>query len=282
MNRIDPDRLIQLRAARGLSRQRLAKSSHVSARQIARLEVAEEPVDVRATTMSRLAATLDVEPAVLAGEPPVPTDLGVVDVQPVNVLPDVLVELRKRKGWSRRQLAEAARVSPQMIERTERAARAGQRACADFGAARSFHPGFRRADAQGTDSVPCRIRARSQERMHGPGAGIAGDGLVPSRPKGVHDCDTGDAGLLPWPKGHRLHRLCAHRIAQTRPARCGHRTARPVTAREPARKVEGASQRAMEHPHQRPVADLLRVAGWEPRPHRRSNHRLPLKEGEVS
>ena len=120
MNRIDPDRLTQLRAARGLSRQRLAESSHVSARQIARLEVAEEPVDVRATTMSRLAATLNVEPAVLAGEAPMPEDLGIADAQPVSILPDVLAELRKRKGWSRRQLAEAARVSPQMIERAER------------------------------------------------------------------------------------------------------------------------------------------------------------------
>ena len=120
MNRIDPDRLTQLRAARGLSRQRLAESSHVSARQIARLEVAEEPVDVRATTMSRLAATLDAEPAVLAGEALIPEDLGIADAQPVSILPDVLAELRKRKGWSRRQLAEAARVSPQMIERAER------------------------------------------------------------------------------------------------------------------------------------------------------------------
>ena len=49
-----------------------------------------------------------------------PEDLGVADAQPVNILPDVLAELRKRKGWSRRQLAEAARVSPQMIERAER------------------------------------------------------------------------------------------------------------------------------------------------------------------
>ena len=120
MDRIDPDRLTQLRKARGLSRQRLAKSSHVSARQIARLEVAEEPVDVRATTMNRLASTLDVEPAVLAGETPIPSALPVADVQPVQVLPGVLAELRNRKGWSRRQLADAARVSPQMIERAER------------------------------------------------------------------------------------------------------------------------------------------------------------------
>ena len=123
MNRIDPDRLTQLRAARGLSRQRLAERSHVSARQIARLEVAEEPTDVRATTMSRLASALDVEPAVLAGETPIPGDRPVADVQPVNVLPDVLAALRKRKGWSRRQLADVARVSPQMVERAERQSR---------------------------------------------------------------------------------------------------------------------------------------------------------------
>ena len=168
MNRIDPDRLIQLRAARGLSRQRLAKSSHVSARQIARLEVAEEPVDVRATTMSRLASTLDVEPAVLAAETPVPTDLGVADVQPVNVLPDILVELRKRKGWSRRQLAEAARVSPQMIERTER------------------QPG------------PVNVRARTSER---PGVFTPGSGAltrreqIPSRAEFVHG--RGNACMVP-------------------------------------------------------------------------------------
>ena len=120
MNRIDPDRLTVLRAARKLSRQRLAEASHVSARQIARLESVDDPVDVRATTLTRLADALEVVPDVLAGVAPVPTDAGAPGAEPATIAPNLLAELRRRKGWSRRQLAESARVSPQLVERVER------------------------------------------------------------------------------------------------------------------------------------------------------------------
>ena len=120
MERIDPDRLIQIRAARGLTWEKLRKSSHVSVRQIARIEAAEEPVEVREETMRRLATTLEVEPAVLAGEANVPGNLGGPEIKPAKIAPGILLELRKRKDWSRRELAEKARVSPQLIERVER------------------------------------------------------------------------------------------------------------------------------------------------------------------
>ena len=63
---------------------------------------------------------MDVDRAVLAGEANLPANLGVPEIQPAKIVPRVLVELRKRKGWSRRELAEKARVSPQRIEQIER------------------------------------------------------------------------------------------------------------------------------------------------------------------
>ena len=119
MKHLDPDRLTQVRAARGLSRERLAKASHVSVRQMARIEAAEEPVEVRETTMSRLAAALEVDTAVLAGEAPLPANLDVPEIKPTKILPEVLAKLRKSLGWSRRELAKKARVSSQLIERIE-------------------------------------------------------------------------------------------------------------------------------------------------------------------
>ncbi|MXY06287.1 MAG: helix-turn-helix domain-containing protein [Gammaproteobacteria bacterium] len=119
LERIDPHRLIQVRKARGLSRRQLAKSSHVSLRQMARIEAKEEPIKVRANTMDRLADTLDVERAVLAGGANLPANLNVPESQPAKIVPEVLVKLRKRRGWSRRELAEKARVSSQLIERIE-------------------------------------------------------------------------------------------------------------------------------------------------------------------
>ena len=119
MERIDPDRLIQVRKARGLSRRQLAKSSSVSLRQLARIEANEYAVEVRDYTMDRLAASLDVKRSVLAGEASLPAKLDFPESQPAKVVPEVLAELRKRTGWSRRELAEKARVSPQLIERIE-------------------------------------------------------------------------------------------------------------------------------------------------------------------
>lgn len=123
MNRIDPDRLTRLRTARKLSQQGLAQVSHVSARQITRLEAAEEAINVRAATISRLASALKVTSDVLAGRAPLPENLDLPDQEPPEVLPEALAELRRRRGWPRSQLAEKAGISPQLIERIERSAK---------------------------------------------------------------------------------------------------------------------------------------------------------------
>ena len=124
MERIDPDRLIQIRTARGLTWQQLRKSSYVSVRQIARIEGAEGPVKVREKTMERLTTALDVDAAVLAGEAKLPADIGGPEINVAKIEPKVLWKLRKRKAWSRRELAERARVSPQLVERVEKQAEA--------------------------------------------------------------------------------------------------------------------------------------------------------------
>lgn len=70
---INPQRLRRLREEKRLSRKRLAKLSHVSARQIQRLENPDETSRaVRDSTLDRLARSLSVDPKVLTGELPVP------------------------------------------------------------------------------------------------------------------------------------------------------------------------------------------------------------------
>ncbi|MCY4139441.1 MAG: helix-turn-helix transcriptional regulator [Rhodobacteraceae bacterium] len=70
---IDPKRLKDLRKQKRLSRADLAHKSHISQRQIARLEsTAAEGSKVRDRTINELAKALDVEPGVLTGELPIP------------------------------------------------------------------------------------------------------------------------------------------------------------------------------------------------------------------
>ena len=74
---------------------------------------------------------------------------------------------------------------------------------------------------------------------------------------------------------NRFLRLRAHRLAQARPTRRGDRASRSVAPRQPTGSPEGPPQRTVEHPDQRSVADLFRVAGRKPWPGQRGNRRLP-------
>lgn len=70
---IVPQRLRRLRKERGLSREVLASRSHVSPKQIQRLEDPKHAsANVRPNTLHRLARALDVRPEELTGEPPAP------------------------------------------------------------------------------------------------------------------------------------------------------------------------------------------------------------------
>ena len=65
--KIDGSSLADLRGAKGWSRRKLAERSHVSERQIARLEAAKTAMQVRATTLDRLKRALDVDADALTG-----------------------------------------------------------------------------------------------------------------------------------------------------------------------------------------------------------------------
>ena len=116
MRPIEPKRLKQLRLEQKLTREHLAQISHVSARQIARLEAAEGAANVRETTIIHLAKALKVDPDVLIKG----ARQGNLLPEPPRMQPKALAELRKQKGWSRTELAAAASVSPQLVERIER------------------------------------------------------------------------------------------------------------------------------------------------------------------
>ena len=55
----------------------------------------------------------------LTGEATLSANLEIPESQPAKIKPEVLMTLRNRRGWSRRELAERAGVSPQLIERIE-------------------------------------------------------------------------------------------------------------------------------------------------------------------
>ena len=71
---IDPNRLKELRQGKGLSRAQLATESHISQRQITRIEnsAADAAGKVRERTVTELAKALGVEPGVLTGALPMP------------------------------------------------------------------------------------------------------------------------------------------------------------------------------------------------------------------
>ena len=112
---IDPKRLLELRNRRRLSRQALAAKAHVSPRQLARIET--EDVQVRTTTLERLARALDVDGAVILGEEPLPADDD--EESPLEIDPQNLRVLREDEQMSRRQLAEKSGVSERQLARLE-------------------------------------------------------------------------------------------------------------------------------------------------------------------
>ena len=115
MPTIDPKRLLELRDRRRLSREALAAKAHVSKRQLARIET--EAVQVRRTTIERLARALGVDDAVILGEEPLPAADD--EESPLEIDPQNLRALRKAKSLSRRQLAEKSRVSERQLARLE-------------------------------------------------------------------------------------------------------------------------------------------------------------------
>ena len=114
MQTIDRKRILELRDRKGLSRQALAAKAHVSERQLARIET--EDVQVRSTTLERLARALDVDGAVILGAEPLPAD---DEESPLEINPQSLRALREAKRLSRRQLAAKSRVSERQLARLE-------------------------------------------------------------------------------------------------------------------------------------------------------------------
>ena len=73
--KVDPERLRVLRGRKRLSRSQLARKSHVSQRQIQRIEdLSASNGSVREQTLARLASALNVEREVLTGAAPMPKD----------------------------------------------------------------------------------------------------------------------------------------------------------------------------------------------------------------
>ena len=108
-------RLIELRRRKQLSRQALAREANVSERQLARIETG--PVNVRNSTLERLAKALDVDPEVIAGTHPLPEAHN--EVPALEIDAENLKALRKGKGLSRAELANRAGVSERQLARLE-------------------------------------------------------------------------------------------------------------------------------------------------------------------
>ena len=70
MQKIDPERLHNLRQRKGLSRPQLSKKAGIAEKTIQRIE--KEPQPSQQKTLNRLAKALGVEPGVLTGELPLP------------------------------------------------------------------------------------------------------------------------------------------------------------------------------------------------------------------
>ena len=70
MQKIDPERLHNLRQKKGLSRPQLSKKAGIAEKTIQRIE--KEPQPSQQKTLNRLAKALGVEPGVLTGELPLP------------------------------------------------------------------------------------------------------------------------------------------------------------------------------------------------------------------
>lgn len=119
MDTIDPKRLRELRRSRGLSRRALAEMTEVSARQLGRLETGKAVVRVQDDTMWKLTGAFGVAAAVLRGDAPVPPQAA----QGPQIDGDCLRAVRKARGMSRDELAEASGVSKPTLTRWESSGR---------------------------------------------------------------------------------------------------------------------------------------------------------------
>ena len=83
MQKIDPERLHNLRQKKGLSRPQLSKKAGIAEKTIQRIE--KEPQPSQQKTLNRLAKALGVEPGVLTGELPPPEFDKVPDPERVQI-----------------------------------------------------------------------------------------------------------------------------------------------------------------------------------------------------
>lgn len=73
---IDPERLRQVRKARGLTRPALASKARLDKQTIYRIERGNEPKPIRPANLQKLAKALEIDPDVLTSAKPIPTDLA--------------------------------------------------------------------------------------------------------------------------------------------------------------------------------------------------------------
>ena len=117
MPKLDPQRLIALRGGKDLTRQQLAEDAKVSERQLARIETAADAASVRSNTLERLARALKIDVQVLTGEKALPEFAQ--EERDLEINPETLMRLRRKRKWSRRELAEKCGVSERHIARLE-------------------------------------------------------------------------------------------------------------------------------------------------------------------
>lgn len=118
--KINPIQLKSLRIQRRLSGKELSKVSKVSERQISRIESSDTELDVRENTAKRLASALGIEMDALADNETLdPAQMGGTEGKQLTIHPKRLRDLRERKKFSRRKLAERSGISERQIGRVE-------------------------------------------------------------------------------------------------------------------------------------------------------------------
>jgi len=118
--KINPTQLKSLRIQNILTSKQLAEKSGVSGRQISRIESSEIDCEVREYTAERLARALGVEVDTLADNVILhPGQLDGTDGSDQSIHPKRLRDLRERKKFSRRKLAERSGISDRQIGRIE-------------------------------------------------------------------------------------------------------------------------------------------------------------------
>ena len=137
----------------------------------------------------------------------------------------------------------------------------------------------RRASGSGT-GVTGRPAGHTPLRLTSRGSRVYAPGGIASRVGNALIVGFADRKTETFYRGGRVPAFSGFArtaLAQAGPARRGDRSWRPCTPRQPARSAAGPPQGAVEHPHQRPVADLFRMAGRKLRAGPRRNRRLSLR-----